>query len=153
MDFGKVLRDWEEGGSGRNRDRKRRRDLENWIDAYPPEETQHYQREESPVESAANRRRRLRQLSPQRVLDLHGTKAAEAAEQVSRFLENAARDGVEKVLIIHGKGKHSGVEGGVLKNVVYDTLRSNSRAGEIGVPDREHGGSGAVWVVVRYRSR
>ena len=102
---------------------------------------------------SARARRRLRAMAPQRSLDLHGKTAAEARALVHGFLRQAHSDGLEKVLIVHGKGLHS--EGGdsVLKRTVQDVLRESRLAGETGVPPRELGGSGGTWVILRYRSR
>ncbi len=149
MDFGEVLRQWEDGDPKRSeRDRRR---MEEWIDEHPPD---HPQNASLPDESPQQRRERIKRRRPQRVLDLHGVRASDAARRVDAFVAAAVRDGIEKALIIHGKGKHShDPRGGVLKQVVYEALRAHPHAGEMGVPDRRLGGSGAVWVAIRYRSR
>jgi len=159
MDFGDILDRWErergkQGGADGKRDGgKDRSDMDRWIDRYSPDEPKP---EDAGVHDnvlSARARRRLRAMAPQRSLDLHGKTAAEARALVHGFLRQAHSDGLEKVLIVHGKGLHS--EGGdsVLKRTVQDVLRESRLAGETGVPPRELGGSGGTWVILRYRSR
>jgi len=44
-------------------------------------------------------------------LDLHGAREHEVEGRVSRFVREQQRRGVRRVLVIHGKGLHSGPEG------------------------------------------
>lgn len=96
------------------------------------------------------RKARLKRMKPQKTLDLHGMTADQAAEQVFEFLSASAAEGLEKVLLIHGKGYHSDKGIPVLKKVAYECLESSPYAGEHGIPDRTLGGSGAVWVILKY---
>jgi DNA-nicking Smr family endonuclease len=92
--------------------------------------------------------RRLDSLKCQAVLDLHGMTSAEAKTSVRGFIDASARAGLEKVLVIHGKGLHS--EGApVLKKATRDVLESHPLAGRFGEATKEEGGSGAVWVLIR----
>ena len=50
--------------------------------------------------------RRISAKKPDSVLDLHGKTALEASAALERFLRECAGAGMEKVLIIHGKGIH-----------------------------------------------
>jgi DNA-nicking Smr family endonuclease len=97
-------------------------------------------------------RRRLESLKPQATLDLHGMTADEAESAIRSFIDASAREGMEKVLVIHGKGLHS--EGGrsVLKSVARSTLEAHPLAGRIGEAASNEGGSGALWVAIRKRS-
>lgn len=134
-----------------------RKNLEKWIDEYPPENGSCRDSMMAEDKDRVETRRRIRTMTPQRTIDLHGCRSDEAVCLVERFLKKAAADGVEKVLIIHGKGKHRASDGnasrGVLKQVVYRCLERHPLAGERGIPDRKLGGSGAVWVAIRQRSR
>ncbi len=56
-------------------------------------------------------------ISPQSILDLHGYTAKEAEEKTIFFVKTAAKKGLHSLLIITGKGLHSGGEG-VLRDVV-----------------------------------
>lgn len=93
---------------------------------------------------------RLRHMKPQAVIDLHGKTAAEAEALLVDFLLSSSRSGMEKVLIIHGKGLHSAGEP-VIADVVRRALEANSLAGSYGPADRNLGGRGATWVRIRKR--
>jgi len=92
--------------------------------------------------------RRFAALSPQASIDLHGMGAAEAEAALELFLGDAARRGLEKVLVVHGKGNHSRGEP-VLRRVVRATIERSPWAGRSGEADRSQGGSGALWVAIR----
>lgn len=83
-------------------------------------------------------------------IDLHGLLLDEAEQAVDRFLRSAHAQGLRKVLIIHGKGTHGD---GVLRSGIRSFLEKHPLAGELGVPKRSDGGTGAVWAIVRQRSR
>ena len=93
---------------------------------------------------------RLRRIRPQAVLDLHGKTAAEADRLIAEFLFSSSRSGLEKVLIVHGKGIHS-TGGPVMAEVARKALETNSLAGSFGPADRDQGGRGATWVRIRKR--
>ncbi|MHB0897024.1 MAG: Smr/MutS family protein [Spirochaetales bacterium] len=93
---------------------------------------------------------RLRHMRPQAILDLHGKTAAEAESLVTDFLLGSSRSGLEKVLVIHGKGLHSAGEP-VMAEIVRKALEANSLAGSFGPADRNQGGRGATWVRIRKR--
>lgn len=98
-------------------------------------------------------RAHLKRIAPQRSLDLHGYTAEEAGKSVTAFLKQAAVDGIDKVLIVHGKGYHSHRGVPILRKVVYECLDSSPFAGERGIPDRTLGGSGAVWVIIKQEKK
>ena len=93
---------------------------------------------------------RLRRKRPQAVLDLHGKTASEADVLIVDFLHSCSLSGLEKVLIIHGKGLHSASEP-VMAEVVRRALEANSMAGSFGAADRSQGGRGATWLRIRKR--
>jgi DNA-nicking Smr family endonuclease len=93
---------------------------------------------------------RLRRMRPQAALDLHGKTASEAVAMIADFLALSNRRGLEKVLIIHGKGNHS-VGEHVMTDVVRKALETNDVAGGFGPADRDQGGRGATWVRIRGR--
>ena len=72
-------------------------------------------------------------------LDLRGMRAADAQIGLDEFLDHAARDGVSRVRIIHGRGA------GVLRSVVREHLRRHRGVGDFGAEPRERGGDGATW--------
>jgi DNA-nicking Smr family endonuclease len=96
--------------------------------------------------------RRLDGLKCQETLDLHGMSAEEAKTALRGFIDASARAGLEKVLVIHGKGLHS--EGApVLKKATREVLETHPLAGRFGEAAKEEGGSGAVWVLIRSKDR
>lgn len=132
MDFGEILNEWERIKRGRGDER-----------GFPSKDAR-----EPAGPRGAEEARRLKELRPQASLDLHGMTAREAEDAIGEFLRDAARRGLEKVLIIHGKGNHS--EGApVLRAAARRTLESSRLAGRFGPADRADGGTGATWVVVR----
>ena len=147
MNFEKILNQWEK--------RKKRSisdDLEQWLDRNPPQsEAKRDEKSLHPNMAAAERRRRLRAQKPQRQLDLHGLTASEAEEKVERFLRDSRRDGLNKVLIIHGRGKHSKSQP-VLPRAVRKAIQASAHAGEYGAADKDYGGRGAIWVILRPNS-
>ena len=122
-----------------------RRSMEAWLASHGVEDKDEKgEREGSGIEEP----RRLAALRPGARIDLHGKTVAEAEYALGIFLEDAARKGIEKVLVITGKGNHS-ASGGVLSKAMRSFLEANPRAGRFGTADRADGGAGALWVVVR----
>ena len=97
----------------------------------------------------ASRSSFIQKLAPQDTLDLHGMTQDEAWKALNDFVANARRRGLQKILIIHGKGIHSTDSGGVLGSVVKKFIEGDQRLGASGKADKFHGGSGATWVAVR----
>ena len=91
----------------------------------------------------------VQKIKPQDTIDLHGMTQEEAWKALDIFVANSRRKGLQKVLIIHGKGLHSADSEGVLGSVVKKFIQYDSRLGASGNADRCHGGSGATWVVIR----
>jgi DNA-nicking Smr family endonuclease len=89
------------------------------------------------------------QLKPEAELDLHGLNAAEAVAKVRFFLQDTRFRGLETLLIITGKGLHSG-DGPVLRQAVEKLLaQMHELVLEWGVAPRRYGGDGAVVVFLR----
>lgn len=91
----------------------------------------------------------VKKMPPQDTIDLHGFTQEEARKTLNDFVANARRRGLRKILIIHGKGIHSGAGDGVLSGLVRKFIESDSRLGQFGCADKTMGESGATWVVVR----
>ena len=90
-------------------------------------------------------------MEPQAVLDLHGFTSDDAVGEINRFLEQSFRTGLQKVLIIHGKGNHS-ENGAVLAKVAAECVSKHPLAGENALSAGKDGGRGSRWVVLRQRS-
>jgi len=149
MDFAKILDEWENNsrkGSGKKKNDSSPA-FKQWIDSDKFWDS--YDKGEEYVETdKVQLRNRLRNMKAQADIDLHGLTADEALRALDRFLHESSRQGLRKVLIIHGKGNHS-KESPVLPNTVLNYLRSSSLAGETGTADRKDGGSGATWVIIK----
>ena len=98
--------------------------------------------------SPAERRRRLHLMKPEATIDLHGLTRDDAWSRLELFFADSIRRGFKKVLIIHGKGTHS-AEDPVLRRMVRLFLEQNSHAGESGCSEKDSGGSGSTWVILK----
>ncbi|MDR1929801.1 MAG: Smr/MutS family protein [Treponema sp.] len=127
MDFGKILDQWETQGCG----------------VYDKDSIP-----ETEEESAAERRRRLLRKRPDGTIDLHGLTREEALTRLDHFFSDAKTRGLEKLLVIHGKGSHPG-SSGVLRKLVRDFIESCPFAGESGHSSGAGGGTGSTWVLLK----
>ena len=160
MDFGEILDEWERTERDRGESSGKRRAgsaldgqggsraLEAWIAAKGVDDKDAEQ--EAGAADRGLEARRLASLKPQATLDLHGMTVEQAEAAVASFIEGSARRGLEKVLVIHGKGLHS-AGAPVLKKAAVRALEAQPLAGRFGPADRTEGGSGALWVLVRAR--
>jgi DNA-nicking Smr family endonuclease len=125
--------------------------MDDWLDKFPPPPKPDANRDFAAPETNLTRTS-LRRLKPEAAIDLHGLSREEAEVRLENFLRECSRSGTRKVLVIHGKGNHS--EGrAVLPEAVRTLLEHNPHAGEFGRAKPEDGGSGALWVLIRQRSR
>ncbi|MCF7945951.1 MAG: Smr/MutS family protein [Spirochaetia bacterium] len=136
----------------KNRDISRSDDWTAHLDKYAPSDDVIKQKEEDEHSRLGHKanvgKKAAKDLLPQRVLDLHGMVSDTAHKTTMNFLKQASRDGLKKVLIIHGKGNHSQEEP-VLKRVVKTCIDVSPHAGLSGTPGRALGGSGATWVLIK----
>lgn len=87
-----------------------------------------------------------------KAIDLHMDTAEKALEKLQLFFNLAIRSGWKKVLIIHGKGRHSKTEA-VLGKVVREFLEKCPNAGQHGYQNNLGGGKGATWVMIKKKKR
>lgn len=104
--------------------------------------------EEPKTEEKADEYRRLRNKKPDAVVDLHGLTQDEAWTALDDFFRRCRSLGHEKVLVIHGKGNHSGANA-VLKEVSRKYIELCPFAGASGRSSASSGGSGATWVLLK----
>jgi len=99
-------------------------------------------------------------LKPERRIDLHGMTLSRAHPALSRFILDAAADGMRLVLVITGKGKDKADDGpipvrrGVLKHQVPQWLSMAPLAQavmQVSEAHLKHGGTGAYYVYLRRR--
>ena len=82
-------------------------------------------------------------------LDLHGLTRDEAWPRLEAFTSDCIRRGMKKIMFIHGKGNHSSANDPVLGELVRLFIEKNPMLGTSGHPDRNQGGSGATWVMIK----
>ncbi|MCC5791876.1 MAG: Smr/MutS family protein [Legionellaceae bacterium] len=97
--------------------------------------------------------RRLHQLRQglipwQACLDLHGLRREEARQQLAAFLQQASEQAWRCVLIIHGKGGYHGSPP-LIKNLLNQWLRQLPMIRAFHSACKQHGGSGAVYVLLK----
>jgi len=101
------------------------------------------------VTKAILRRLRSETARPEASLDLHGERAVDAANLVTKFVRMQHRKGLRLLLIIHGKGVHSEHGVGILGDLVVGALSSGGAAplvAAFSTAHASHGGSGALVV-------
>ncbi len=90
---------------------------------------------------------------PRRQIDLHRLGAAAARQMLDVEVKRAHRDGVGCILVVCGRGVHSGADGPVLPDVAVERL-SEELAFEVlafATAPRKWGGLGALLVLLRPR--
>ena len=151
-DFGKIMEEWES--------RKRRQEkpshprtsppspnpMEIWLNQYGVVDKD--QGEASGGKPGLSRKELLA-LPPQARLDLHGRILEEALAAAEIFLKDSVKQGYFKVLIIHGKGHHSPGGKPILKKEIRKLLEKHPWVGEFGPAQRNYGGEGATWAILK----
>jgi len=84
-------------------------------------------------------------------IDLHGLTRREAEDALKEFIARSAALGRGCVRVVHGKGSRSGPAGPVLKHAVHEWLARWGDVLAFSSADRRHGGTGAVYVLLRRR--
>jgi DNA-nicking Smr family endonuclease len=128
--------------------RRRANPMEVWLNRYGTVDKDKIQDEADENERAHNINY-LKQLRPEDRIDLHQMTRDEAWSALESFVTSCVRRGLRKVLIIHGKGEHSHGSDPVLGPMVKSFIEQDQRLGLSGHPDRNHGGNGATWVIIR----
>ena len=128
--------------------RRRANPMEVWLNRHGTVDKDRIQ-DEADANERLHNRDYLRQLRPEDRIDLHQMTRDEAWTALESFVSSSARKGLKKVLIIHGKGEHSHGSDPVLGPMVKRFIEQDRRLGQSGHPDRNHGGTGATWVIIR----
>ena len=84
-------------------------------------------------------------------LDLHGRSRAESAQALERFIAAARASGHRCLLVIHGRGLHSGADGPALRETVRAALSEGPHAAVVlacvtAPPALGGGGATLVWL-------
>lgn len=86
-------------------------------------------------------------------LDLHGLTITKAQEQLIYFLQKSHKNGLKCVLIIHGKGKSSETKLGQIKQQIPYWLESINCVLAFCSAQNKHGGSGAMYVLLKTKKQ
>ena len=121
-----------------------------WLRRYGVVDKDSLARETEERERSQNREY-LKKLPIGAKIDLHGLTRDEAWERLDTFIGDCSRRGIQKVLIVHGKGHHSKEQSdvSVLSAMVRTFVELDRRLGASGHPDKKLGGSGATWVIIK----
>lgn len=84
-------------------------------------------------------------------LDLHKMSVARARQQVFEFIRDAMSMDLRSLIIVHGRGNHSGVA--LLKSHVAHWLPQIDEVQAFCSAQPQHGGAGAVYVLLRKSER
>lgn len=118
--------------------------MEEWLEYFPAIEKKDESHHHNPA-----RHQKVNNLKVERELDLHGLSWSEAKAQMDHFIHACQRDGVMAVRIIHGKGKRSSVEGGILRQKTLPYLEQDKRVKKVTQAGYHEGQSGACHVVLK----
>lgn len=97
--------------------------------------------------------RKLKMGNPswQEGLDLHGYTVDQAREELSQFIHQAQRNGVNSVIVIHGKAHQEDGSSPVIKSYVNDWLRQMPTVLAFISAQQKDGGTGALYVLLKNR--
>ncbi|MCP4755867.1 MAG: Smr/MutS family protein [Proteobacteria bacterium] len=96
----------------------------------------------------SKKRKISREFKPDNSIDLHGETRESAVLKIQHFLQSSKLQKFQTVLIITGKGMNSGEEGGILRQTVWNWLRSYQKVESISFQWAPYflGGDGAILV-------
>ena len=139
-DFGDILKEWE--SKKKPKKKSMHEVLTTWLDTHMIED------KDRNIKKDEKRQDSYKNLKIDDRIDLHLLTKDEAINALNAFFEASIAKGYKKVLIIHGKGKHSKNEA-VLKNMICQFLEKHPNAGRTGHAKNSEGGSGATWVILK----
>ena len=114
----------------------------------PREPLEYLEWKKNGVQNAVYDKLRRGEYGLQASLDLHGKTIKEARTEVFVFLRRASMNNWRNLLIAHGKGERSQTPGR-MKSYVAEWLESHPEVIAFCSAQRQHGGVGAVYVLVR----
>ncbi|NIZ46811.1 Smr/MutS family protein [Entomospira nematocerorum] len=118
--------------------------MEEWLKHFPTIE----RKDESNAYNPA-KHQKVNNLKAERELDLHGFSWNEAKTRIDHFITTCQHDGIIAVRIIHGKGKRSSVEGGILRQKTIPYLQQDKRVKKVTQAGYHEGQSGACHVILK----
>ncbi|MBK1874307.1 MULTISPECIES: DNA endonuclease SmrA [Marinobacter] len=101
------------------------------------------------IQNGVFRKLRLGQYPIEARLDLHRMTVEEARKEVYQFIEDCVRYGLRSVIILHGKGERNPDGIAQLKSYLAKWLPELLAVMAFHSAQKRHGGTGAVYVMVR----
>ncbi|AKH68842.1 hypothetical protein IMCC21906_01163 [Spongiibacter sp. IMCC21906] len=86
-------------------------------------------------------------------LDLHKMTVEQASQQVFNFIRDAMAMDLRTVMIVHGRGFHNKEGGAVLKSYINHWLPEMADVQAYSSAQPQHGGAGAVYIMLRKSER
>lgn len=117
------------------------------IQEYGPEDTIYFYK--SGVSEQIKRSMKRGNVTTQGRLDLHGKTIDESTRAMTRFIEQHKQHKHRWLLIIHGKGSKSPEHRPIIKNLTAKLLRSHPDVIAFHSATGKHGGTGAVYVLLK----
>lgn len=105
------------------------------------------------VQHGVFKKLRLGHYPPEARLDLHRLTVEEARREVFNFVSDCYRYGLRTVLILHGKGRRNPDGVALLKSYLAKWLPELPEVLAVHSAQKHHGGTGAVYVMVRKSER
>ncbi len=105
-----------------------------------------------------NKLRKIKQgkINPERILDLHGLTLLKAESELRRVVELCIRDNKRFLLVITGKGRHSGTEQRTEKKIIKTVLPEwltkefySDKVQYFSFAIKKHGGTGAYYLFLK----
>ncbi len=163
MDFGDILAQWEKGANKKSVQKssnkkpnapvkmaappKKNTDMNAWLNKYGVVDKDSLVKEYK-TSKASHSHTAAKNLPVDATIDLHNFTQEDAWRHLDSFVRSCKQKGCKKVLIIHGKGIHSG-DNPVLGRMVKLFVEQSSMLGASGHPKAVLGGSGATWVMIK----
>lgn len=122
--------------------------MELWLSRYGVTDKDEIS-DQAKAQELLHNREYLKNLKPEAMIDLHGLTRDEAWGRLNIFVDDCKRRGFTKIQIVHGKGNHSNGSDPVLGPMVRLFIEQDKRLGQSGHPDRNNGGNGATWVLIK----
>ncbi len=114
----------------------------------PRQPLEHLEWKKDGVQNAVFDKLRRGEYAPQGSLDLHGRTIKEARAEMFAFLNRASASNWRNLVVAHGKGERSETPGR-MKSYVAAWLEAHPEVIAFCSALRQHGGVGAVYVLVR----
>ncbi|RWU12840.1 DNA endonuclease SmrA [Pseudidiomarina gelatinasegens] len=118
-----------------------------YVDLVEPSELLAFKRDG--VQHGVYKRLRLGQYPLDASLNLHNHSLRQARVALFEFIQDCHASGVRSALIIHGQGKHSKPHPALIKSYVNKWLRELEPVMAFHSAQRHHGGSGALYLMLR----